>query len=157
MSVQSVCLHEVVCGNGFVYVRCMCCVSSGESPATVALVDCRRLWWSVVHHRGEGHGPQKDCGGVYCGVVGALRQFCCVAFSCIDWPAQSGTECSDTPDTCCAQLLVPSGSWKKTLSPDQGRQVKAIRTCGKEDNFQDAITMFEALRQPNVLVSQQSH
>jgi len=35
---------------------------------------------------------------------------------------------------------------------DQGRQAKAIRTCGKEGNLQDAITMFEALRQPNALV-----
>jgi pentatricopeptide repeat protein len=35
---------------------------------------------------------------------------------------------------------------------DQGKQAKAIRTCGKEGNLQEAITMFEALKHPNALV-----
>ena len=42
--------------------------------------------------------------------------------------------------------VVEQPVWTRRVCGDQGRQVKAIRTCGKKGNFQDAITMFEALR-----------
>jgi len=35
---------------------------------------------------------------------------------------------------------------------DLGKQARAIRACGKEGNLQDAIKMFDALKQPNALV-----
>ena len=54
LSVQSTCLHEVVCFTGFVYVRCMCWVSSGESRATVADTLCAHLLSvSLWRRRGE--------------------------------------------------------------------------------------------------------
>jgi pentatricopeptide repeat protein len=41
---------------------------------------------------------------------------------------------------------------KEIACGDQGKQAKIIRTCGKDGNLQEAIAMFESLKQPNSLV-----
>jgi pentatricopeptide repeat protein len=97
----------------------------------------------------------------------------CVAFikvlvSCQQWTMalkvyeQTMIPANLKPDPATAEALSDAAehaqrtdlvsSLSEIAAGDLGKQAKAIRTCGKEGQLQDAIKMFEALKQPNALV-----